>query len=203
MGPASMEVWISSPVRSRNPVLIKMTRSEAARIHSLRLTVVRRSSSMMPIFIVPGVMFSNCSVRSKSSTQNATSSGPCIFGLTTYIAPLRELRLAGSLRSCRAISAVITASIMPSNTSFPSPSRIAGLVIKWPTFRTSMRARPGSTRLEPSGAEYSRSGLRHRSKVSSPLETIVDRVPRISPNQLAYTCVLSAPSTAATESSQS
>ena len=52
IGPASIEVWISSPVRSRKPVLIKKTRERAARMHSLRLTVVRRSSSMMPIFTV-------------------------------------------------------------------------------------------------------------------------------------------------------
>ena len=51
IGPASIEVWISSPVRSRKPVLMNTTRSLAARMHSLRLTVVRRSSSMMPIFM--------------------------------------------------------------------------------------------------------------------------------------------------------
>ena len=38
IGPASIEVWISSPVRSRKPVLMKTTRSLAARMHSLRLT---------------------------------------------------------------------------------------------------------------------------------------------------------------------
>ena len=52
IGPASMLVWISSPVRSRKPVLMKMTRSFAGRMHSFRLTVVRRSSSMMPILRV-------------------------------------------------------------------------------------------------------------------------------------------------------
>jgi hypothetical protein len=51
-GPASIEVWISSPVRSRKPVLMKATRCFAARMHSLRLTEVRRSSSMMPSFTV-------------------------------------------------------------------------------------------------------------------------------------------------------
>ena len=50
-GPASIEVWISSPVRSRKPVLMKNTRDFAARMHALRLTVVRRSSSMMPILM--------------------------------------------------------------------------------------------------------------------------------------------------------
>ena len=51
-GPASIEVWISSPVRSRKPVLMKTTRCFAARMHSLRLTLVRRSSSMIPSFTV-------------------------------------------------------------------------------------------------------------------------------------------------------
>ncbi len=82
IGPASIEVWISSPVRSRKPVLMKTTRSFAARMHSLRLTVVRRSSSMMPIFSVFGAMPSAASTRLNSSTVKATSSGPCIFGLT-------------------------------------------------------------------------------------------------------------------------
>jgi hypothetical protein len=52
MAPASMLVWISSPVRSRKPVLMKIDPARAARMHSLRLTVVRRSSSMMPILRV-------------------------------------------------------------------------------------------------------------------------------------------------------
>ena len=51
-------------------------------MHSLRLTVVRRSSSMMPIFSVSGAIPSAASTRPKSSTAKATSSGPCIFGLT-------------------------------------------------------------------------------------------------------------------------
>src|SRR6266849_4800284 len=52
IGPASIEVWISSPVRSRKPVLMKQMRLEAFWIQALRLTVVRRSSSMMPTFMV-------------------------------------------------------------------------------------------------------------------------------------------------------
>ena len=52
IAPASMLVWISSPVRSRKPVLMKITRSRAAWMQPLRLTVVRRSSSMMPILTV-------------------------------------------------------------------------------------------------------------------------------------------------------
>ena len=53
-GPAAMAVWISSPERSRKPVLMKMTRSRAALIAACRLSVVRRSSSMMPILSVLG-----------------------------------------------------------------------------------------------------------------------------------------------------
>ena len=83
MAPASIEVWISSPVRSRKPVLMKATRSRAARMHSLRLTLVRRSSSMIPSFTVYLGSPSTASTRVKVSSAKATSSGPCIFGLTT------------------------------------------------------------------------------------------------------------------------
>ena len=82
IGPASMSVWISSPVRSRKPVLMKITRSFAARMHSFRLTVVRRSSSMMPIFTVFGGSPRASSTREKSSPVKATSSGPWSLGLT-------------------------------------------------------------------------------------------------------------------------
>ena len=82
IGPASIEVWISSPVRSRNPVLMNTTRSAAALMHAFRLTVVRRSSSMMPTFSVACGNPRTSSTRLNSSVVNATSSGPCIFGLT-------------------------------------------------------------------------------------------------------------------------
>ncbi len=52
MGPACMAVCISSPVRSRKPVLMKATRAGAAAIQAFRLTLVRRSSSMMPSLTV-------------------------------------------------------------------------------------------------------------------------------------------------------
>src|ERR1700738_1861583 len=82
IGPASIDVWISSPVRSRKPVLMKTTRSAAARIAAFRLTVVRRSSSMIPILSVLRGNNNKSSTRAKSSSVNATSAGPCIFGLT-------------------------------------------------------------------------------------------------------------------------
>ncbi len=82
IGPASIEVWISSPVRSRKPVLMKQMRFEAFWMQALRLTVVRRSSSMMPTFMVFSGSDSIFSTRPNSSQVSATSSGPCIFGLT-------------------------------------------------------------------------------------------------------------------------
>ena len=82
IGPASIEVWISSPVRSKKPVLMKKMRSFAARIDSFRFSVVRRSSSMIPILSVKRERPSTSSTRPKSSLEKATSSGPCILGFT-------------------------------------------------------------------------------------------------------------------------
>ena len=83
IGPASIEVWISSPVRSRKPVLMKTMRSFAARMQALRLTVVRRSSSMMPILMVlRGSAQHLLDAAEQLARSKATSSGPCIFGLT-------------------------------------------------------------------------------------------------------------------------
>ena len=47
-----------------------------------KLTLVRRSSSMMPSLTVLSFKPSNFSTRAKSSLAKATSAGPCIFGLT-------------------------------------------------------------------------------------------------------------------------
>ena len=82
IGPASIDVWISSPVRSRKPVLMKQMRLDAFWMQALRLTVVRRSSSMMPTFMVSAGSDSIFSTSPNSSQVSATSSGPCIFGLT-------------------------------------------------------------------------------------------------------------------------
>ena len=59
------------------------TRDFAARMHSLRLTVVRRSSSMMPSLTVYCGSPSVSSTCVKIASAKATSSGPCIFGFTT------------------------------------------------------------------------------------------------------------------------
>ena len=80
--PASILVCISSPVRSRKPVLIKTMRAFASATQAFRLIEVRRSSSMTPIFNVFRASPKVSSMRSKSETVKATSSGPCIFGLT-------------------------------------------------------------------------------------------------------------------------
>ncbi len=97
-GPASIEVWISSPVRSRKPVLMNTIRSPAARIAAARFSEVRRSSSMRPIFSVFGASPSSCSTRPNSVAVKATSSGPCCFGLTMYTDPVRLLRAGASAR---------------------------------------------------------------------------------------------------------
>ena len=81
-GPASMSVWISSPVRSRKPVLMNTTRSRARAMHSLSPSDVRRSSSMIPILRVRCTRPRASSTRLNSSQARATSSGPCILGLT-------------------------------------------------------------------------------------------------------------------------
>ncbi|MNJ75331.1 hypothetical protein D3C77_724100 [compost metagenome] len=82
IGPASMLECISSPVRSRKPVLMKATREAAAPMQALRLMLVRRSSSMMPIFSVLRGTLIRSSTRSKSSLAKAASSGPGILGFT-------------------------------------------------------------------------------------------------------------------------
>ena len=82
IGPAVIDVWISSPVRSRKPVLMNTIRSLAACTAAARFSEVRRSSSIRPILSVFGASPSSCSTRANSVTVNATSSGPCCLGLT-------------------------------------------------------------------------------------------------------------------------
>ena len=61
---------------------MKATRPSAAAMQALRLTLVRRSSSMMPSLTVFFGRPSRASTRANSSLAKATSAGPCIFGLT-------------------------------------------------------------------------------------------------------------------------
>ncbi len=103
-------------------------------MQALRFAEVRRSSSMIPSLIVPRPSPSRSSTAANRSSVNLTSSGPCIFGFTAYIEPVREL--VRSLRpwmSTRLQSAVMIASRMPSGTSSapsPAPTRIASVVIR-------------------------------------------------------------------------
>jgi len=82
IGPPSIDVWISSAVRSRKPVLTKKRRSLTAFIVCARLRDVRRSSSITPILIVLRGRPSTSSTRLISVPASAASSDPCIFGLT-------------------------------------------------------------------------------------------------------------------------
>ena len=81
-GPACMDVWISSPVRSKKPVLMKTIRSFTAWMQAARLAEVRRSSSITPTLIAWRGRASRSSTASNSRSVKAASSGPCILGLT-------------------------------------------------------------------------------------------------------------------------
>ena len=188
-----MAVCISSPVRSRNPVLINATRAGASWIHALRLTLVRRSSSMMPSLTVFAGKPRMASTRPKSSLAKATSAGPCILGFTMYTEPVRELPKACSLfrfKSCSAIVTVTTASKMPSKISLPLPSIIAGLVMRCPTLRRKSNERPCKVMTPslapfvPAAAVYLRSALRVRLNVLPPLLTLSVKLPLRIPSQL-------------------
>mmetsp|Transcript_31676 Transcript_31676/g.73237 ORF Transcript_31676/g.73237 Transcript_31676/m.73237 type:complete len:206 (-) Transcript_31676:705-1322(-) len=143
--PASIDVWISSPVRSRKPVLMKQTRSLACSMHAPRLAEVRLSSSIMPILRVCRGSPSSSSTRSKSATFMATSSGPCILGLTIKMLPWRELRRSTSvpLRSCRPAKEVMSASSTCSGIAAPDGRVTASVYRCIPTLRTSMSERRG------------------------------------------------------------
>ena len=143
-------------------MLMKATRAAASCRQALRFVEVRRSSSMMPSLTVFSFKPSKDSTRPNNSTANATSFGPCIFGLTIYTEPARVLQIAceaGRRKSWSAMVVVTTASRIPSGISLPSPIRIAGLVIRWPTLRKNSNERPCSFSALPSAPLYSRSGL--------------------------------------------
>ena len=82
MGPDSIDVWISSPVLSKNPVLIKKTLFLNTLMHSFKLTEVLLSSSIIPQLQVYFFNPNNSSTLEKIKSVNAASSGPCIFGFT-------------------------------------------------------------------------------------------------------------------------
>jgi hypothetical protein len=82
-GPASIEVWISSPVRSRKPVLMKAT------------AVARGADAFLEVdagaaFLVHDAKLHRMARQAQhildpveGFAAKATSSGPCILGLTT------------------------------------------------------------------------------------------------------------------------
>mmetsp|Transcript_14485 Transcript_14485/g.37517 ORF Transcript_14485/g.37517 Transcript_14485/m.37517 type:complete len:297 (-) Transcript_14485:944-1834(-) len=208
IGPASIDVWISSPVRSRNPVLMKTSRWRAALTISGRLALALRSSSITPSLTVCSGSPTSASTRANSSSTSATSAGECILGLTTYTEPARELtRAPVRSRSCLAASTVTAASRKCSGVAAPSASRCAiSVYMCSPTLRQSSTARPGTTTSpSPRAAVHTRSSAIVRVTVPPPpgLGISTASVPLISPCQLAYTRILSSASTVHAESSAS
>ena len=144
--PASMEVWISSPVRSRKPVLMKTTRSLAARMQALRLTVVRRSSSMMPILRVLRGRPRASSTRPNSVVGEGHLLRPVHLRLDDVDASRRgccagALPLAG--RAARSATVHSASRMAFRRSRLPSVSVTASVIMWWPTLRTSIRLRPG------------------------------------------------------------
>jgi hypothetical protein len=86
--------------------------------------------------------------------------------------------------SCSAISAVIGASMMPSGTSLPSRSRIAGLVIRWPTLRTSISERQTSLEASSRRARCIRGRIELAGEGLAALGDFLLRSPFIRPSQL-------------------
>jgi hypothetical protein len=135
-GPASIEVWISSPVRSRKPVLMKNTLRRAAWIAALRLAEVRRSSSMMPILMVSGGSSSIALDRAEHLAGEGDLVRPVHLGLDdidSARARIAALVMHGAEDGDGGIE-------QPSPIGLPSGSRTASVVIRWPTLRTSCSA---------------------------------------------------------------
>ena len=82
-------------------------------MHARRLAEVRRSSSMIPIFTLFSGRPVSASIWLNTEQAKATSSGPCSFGLTMYILPVREF-LFVERRSRSPATIVTTASTSPS-----------------------------------------------------------------------------------------
>ena len=83
------------------------------------VNVVRRSSSMMPIFVF-GASPSTASMREKRCTERATSSGPCCLGLTMIRCPRGCCVGTRPLQVCLAASA---GSCHPQRFPGPLPQR--------------------------------------------------------------------------------
>mmetsp|Transcript_22541 Transcript_22541/g.57465 ORF Transcript_22541/g.57465 Transcript_22541/m.57465 type:complete len:263 (+) Transcript_22541:673-1461(+) len=152
-GPAWKQVWISSPVRSRKPVLMKKTRALASLMHSRRLTLVRLSSSMIPILIVLRRRPKNSSAMPKRRLVSATSSGPCCFGFTMYKEPVRLFMWCPvPRRSCSEAATVMKQSTKPSGAGFPSFVTTMSVNMWWPTLRIKAMERPGMVAALPAAS---------------------------------------------------
>ena len=101
-GPASKSEWISSPVRSRKPGVDEDHPLGGA--GDARLEVDRRAPLLVhdPDLDGGGRQLRAPAPRRRTGRPTgSTSSGPCIFGLTTYRLPVRELEKRPSpRRSC-------------------------------------------------------------------------------------------------------
>ena len=179
-----MLVCISSPVLSKKPVLIKIILSLAFSMQDFRLIVVRLSSSIIPTFTVFFSRLNNCSTASNKSHVKATSSEPCIFGLTIYILLFLEFDNVFNLfRSYKAIHMVNIASKIPSKTSSPLSKITEGFCMRWPTFLTSKRLLPGREKEFPLVSKYSLSSFRTLVSCFPFFSNVSERSPFIRPNQ--------------------
>ena len=152
-GPAWKSVWISSPVRSRKPVLTKITRSAAAAMQASRLSDVRFSSSMIPILRVRGGQAERLLdggeqldgerdlVRAVLLGLDDVDAAGARVGVPAAAAQVVQRRGGGDQRVEHAL-----------RDSVAVGGATASVVMWWPQLRTSSSERPGSTSSEPSGA---------------------------------------------------
>mmetsp|Transcript_10634 Transcript_10634/g.30111 ORF Transcript_10634/g.30111 Transcript_10634/m.30111 type:complete len:239 (-) Transcript_10634:972-1688(-) len=150
MTPLVKLVCISSPVLSRNPVLMKKILSFTARMHSFRFALVRRSSSIIPTLMHLWGRPASSSHLPNVRFTKSTSAGPCIFGFTMYMLPVLLLPWWPRI-SWSAATDVNARSSRPSGTGFPFHLH-ASLNIMIPTLRISRVAVPGSRPVLPSFA---------------------------------------------------
>ena len=113
-------------------------------MHALRLSVVRRSSSMIPTLMVSGGRPSDLLDAAEQVDGERHLVGAVHLRLHDVHRAGARVRPAASRRAgpagCRA--PVTRASRMPSGTSLPSRSSTASVVIRWPTWRMNSSERP-------------------------------------------------------------
>ena len=184
---------------------MKTIRDFTARMHSLRLTVVRRSSSIRPILIV---------LRGKP--EQLLDRGEQVVGECDLVRPV-HLRLDDVDRAGAAVARTVAALEIVQRDQAGDHARRARLpapdvrrgrarrrsVIRWPTLRTSIRLRPGSVSVPPSGAVKLRSAASLRVTGLPPFWNVSTSVARHQPEPVAVGRDLVDGSTAAIESSRS